>query len=523
MSEKPTQTSAPTGRLQESRAEALGAPRAALGEVGEMDPDTERAVAWVRAVPVPCFALLAGRGGVAVANQAFADEHAGGDVTDLAALDLDARVHPEDRARLGELAGALAGGAPHASREVRLRTGRAYAYYRVDVTRPGAVTGVATLATVQNSDAASRGRQRLTRATRQLELLESSAQFGMFDWDMEGGEEVEWTDGHYRVLGYEPGEIDSRADEFFALVHPGDVEALKEAIGIAIETGEKFAREFRVRHKSGEYVSVLSEGRTHVDTRGRRRLVGMINSVEGRRRAQLDAEQVRAQLREFVYAVSHDLRAPVRHVQSFIAMLREALVDHPDADVASMLGLAGESARKLGEMIDGLLDYSRVEEFVSEARLLDLNAVVDRVLRRLSDRHGEPLAVEKPAGALPRVYASGDLLESVLFILLDNAFKYSRSAAGGGRVGVRFEADHALGPALFVRDNGVGFDERHAAKLFGMFERLHSQSSYAGIGMGLAIARRSVERRGGKIWAWSEVNKGAEFGITIPELRPVDA
>jgi signal transduction histidine kinase len=219
-------------------------------------------------------------------------------------------------------------------------------------------------------------------------------------------------------------------------------------------------------------------------------------------------------LNAFSSAVAHDLRSPLRSIDGFSHVL---LSDHAERlDDAGMLALRRirANAQRMGEMIDGLLSLARVSG--TDLRLTDVNlselatATSDDIRRAISSER--EVNVEVRQGLSAR--ADARLVRVAIHNLLENAFKFTRArTAAHIEVGTRLMDGR---PAFFVADNGIGFDMRHADRLFGSFERLHDDRTYEGTGIGLATVRRIVERHGGTIWAESTPDRGTTFYFTLP-------
>jgi len=227
------------------------------------------------------------------------------------------------------------------------------------------------------------------------------------------------------------------------------------------------------------------------------------------RRLRERTEELAAARREIeavAYSVSHDLRAPLRLIHAHAQMLREDMPSGygPESDLH--VEQIQRGARQLSELIDALLTYSRLGEVELKRERVQLGEVVPEVIAGLKPSR----QVEWRIGELPAVLGDRALLTQVLSILLNNALKYA-SAERRTRVDVGADAD-----GVYVRDNGVGFDMRYAGKLFGLFQRLHRQDEFEGVGVGLALARRIIERHGGRIWADANVGEGAIFRFTLP-------
>jgi light-regulated signal transduction histidine kinase (bacteriophytochrome) len=229
-----------------------------------------------------------------------------------------------------------------------------------------------------------------------------------------------------------------------------------------------------------------------------------------------DLEAANRELEAFSYSIGHDLRAPLRHIDGFARMvldesrgLDEALVRH--------LNTVVQAAGGMGRMIDGLLRLSRVGRARLRRQRVDMAKLVEEARRELGpDAARATLRWE--IGTLPAVSGDPVLLRLVWVYLLSNALKYSsRQAQPKIEVGT-LTADDG-NEVFFVRDNGVGFDMRYGGKLFNVFQRMHRQDEFEGIGIGLATVRRVIERHGGRVWAESKVDEGATFYFRIGEQK----
>ncbi len=221
------------------------------------------------------------------------------------------------------------------------------------------------------------------------------------------------------------------------------------------------------------------------------------------------AQALQREQEVFAYGISHDLRAPLRAIDGFSALLAGS--DSLDADARSHLARIRAASARMGGLIEALLELSRVNRAELHCEPVDLSLLAEWAWAERCER--EP-AREATLDVAPGLRADGDerLLKALLGQLFDNAWKFSR---GPVDVVVRGEhADDALHVSL--RDHGEGFDMRHADKLFEPFQRLHRPEEGAGNGIGLAIARRIVERHGGRLWAQSEPGAGSTFHLVLP-------
>lgn len=229
------------------------------------------------------------------------------------------------------------------------------------------------------------------------------------------------------------------------------------------------------------------------------------------RTAQL--EDANHELEAFSYSVSHDLRAPLRHIDGFVEILQETAADKLDGESREYLQTIANAARQMGKLIDALLAFSRLSRTNVTKRKIGLDLLVRDTLTQLKcETQGRK--IEWVIHKLPEVYADPVLLKQALINLVANAIKYTRT-----REHPRIEIGITLGAheqVVYVRDNGVGFDMRHADKLFGAFQRLHRASEFEGTGVGLANVRRIIHRHGGRTWAEGAVEEGATFYFSLP-------
>jgi PAS domain S-box-containing protein len=232
------------------------------------------------------------------------------------------------------------------------------------------------------------------------------------------------------------------------------------------------------------------------------------------RTAQL--EYSNKELESFSYSVSHDLRAPLRAIDGFSRILKEEYAQTLDTEGNRLLDIVMDSSRRMGELIDNLLSFSRLSRTDMASTTLDMNALVHEALEEV--RHvypGDSMTIVQ--GPLPPAVGDPAMVKQVLINLLSNAFKFTRRNTSPR---IEIGAQTINGErTYFVRDNGVGFDMGHAKNLFGVFQRLHSTEEFEGTGVGLALVQRIILRHGGKVWADAEHGRGATFSFTLPLQR----
>jgi PAS domain S-box-containing protein len=272
-----------------------------------------------------------------------------------------------------------------------------------------------------------------------------------------------------------------------------------------------------LRDERGTPITLLAMVENVTERRHRDEQIARLNRELEARVGDLLA--VNQELESFNYSVSHDLRAPLRHIDGFSRILLEEHGSQIAPAAQRYLDLICGSARRMGRMVDELLELSRTSRIELARQPTMLKSLVDDVLEELRpelrDRH-----IDWHIGDLPFVYCDPNLTRQVFANLLSNAVKFSRPRNPAViEVGqTRRQGE----PVLFVRDNGVGFCGKYADKLFGVFQRLHRREDFEGTGVGLATVQRIVHKHGGRIWAEAELDKGATFYFTLdaPEEPP---
>jgi PAS domain S-box-containing protein len=238
-----------------------------------------------------------------------------------------------------------------------------------------------------------------------------------------------------------------------------------------------------------------------------------IRDITERKRRDEEIRKLNQELEAFSYSVSHDLRAPLRAIDGYCRMLLEDHAKGLDGEGRRVLDVVVSSTRRMGQLIDDLLEFSRLGRTALRVSGLDVSGLVQEALQEL----GEDLAkrrIEMKVSSLPSAFGDRTLLKQVILNLLGNAIKYTRPRElaiieiGG--------ASDETQNTYWVKDNGVGFEMEYAQQLFGVFHRLHSSEEFEGTGVGLALVQRIIHRHGGRIWAEGAVDRGATFYFTLP-------
>jgi light-regulated signal transduction histidine kinase (bacteriophytochrome) len=219
------------------------------------------------------------------------------------------------------------------------------------------------------------------------------------------------------------------------------------------------------------------------------------------------------ELEAFSYSVSHDLRGPLRAIDGFSSILLEDYADTLEAEGQQLLHMVRKNILRMNQLIDDLLAFSRVsrqELKMSEICMEELVSAVVEELRTTAANDRRQLHIQR----LPPARGDPAMIRQVLVNLLSNAIKFSRHKETPViELSARVDATHNL---YCLKDNGAGFDMRYADKLFGVFQRLHSEREFEGTGVGLAIVQRIIQRHGGQVWAEAKIGEGATFYFTLP-------
>ena len=261
------------------------------------------------------------------------------------------------------------------------------------------------------------------------------------------------------------------------------------------------------------------------EVRERRRAEEEVNKLNAElerrvveRTGQLDAAN--KELEAFSYSVAHDLRAPLRHINGFSKILQDDYGPALDATAQDYLKSVCDAAKHMGQLVDDLLKMGLIGRRELMCKLTNLNALMEKVRQDLQPEC-QGRQIDWRIGELPSVECDPGLMTQVFANLLSNAVKYTRRRETAViEVGQVTSDDE---PAIFIRDNGAGFDSRYAEKLFGVFQRLHNAEEFEGTGVGLATVQRIVQKHGGRIWAEAEVDKGATFFFALAASSRVSA
>jgi PAS domain S-box-containing protein len=376
------------------------------------------------------------------------------------------------------------------------------------------------IAAIRDISERSRMLTALTKSEEHLQIALESARVGIWSWDPSAGA-LTWDSHMGPLFGLPPGSQPTNYEESMALVHPEDRAAYVQEAIASLASKEFFDERFRVIHPDGTIRWLASHARVWRDDEGNpKRLAGACWDVSEEQRHALALQRAAEELarsnkdlQQFAYAASHDLQEPLRAVAGCAQILQLRYNDLLDDEGRAVIRHTVDGARRMQTLIEDLLAYSRVG-----TRDMQLHPVCAEEPAREAMLNLEVAITESAAQIwvepLPTVIADSGQLRQLFQNLLANAIKFRGTDPPRIVLSATREEDAWL---FHVADNGIGIDPSHSARVFQVFQRLHTRGTYPGTGIGLAICKRIVERHGGQIGFQSELGAGATFHFSIPD------
>ncbi|MDD4921082.1 MAG: PAS domain S-box protein [Bacteroidales bacterium] len=411
----------------------------------------------------------------------------------------------------------------------------------------------------------------LQESNERLKLILESNPIAIWDWNLETDT---WfaTQKYYTMLGYQPETGNPDRHIWLNRVHPDDRQFVKQKIADVLNHQlETYNYDARMLHADGSYrwQSVIGHVIERDENKKPLRMLGIRMDISEQKKAEeslmnsyeelkitqraslnlmedlqteievrklaenenkklnetleqrvmertMQLEAANNELEAFSYSVSHDLRAPLRHISGFVDLLSKEANDQLTEKEQHYLNIINDSAKKMGILIDDLLSFSRTGRAEMTKTVFNMNQVLEEAKSQVNITP-ENRAIHWSIATLPDIFGDYNLLRQVWINLIDNAVKYTRTRE---KSEIQINCQSQKEEYIFsIRDNGVGFDMQYAQKLFGVFQRLHSITEFEGTGIGLASVRRIIARHGGRIWAEAELDKGATFYFTLPKNK----
>jgi PAS domain S-box-containing protein len=280
-----------------------------------------------------------------------------------------------------------------------------------------------------------------------------------------------------------------------------------------LQVGESWSGEFLVQRRDGTtFPAMVFDSPIYNEQGSLIGIVGVSVDITERKRAEEELQRSNAELQQFAYVASHDLQEPLRMVSSYTQLLAECYQGQLDAQADKFIAFATEGATRMQQLLEDLLDYSRVSRRPQPFEPINCTTILKDVLTDLAVTMQESSAVVT-ADSLPTVLGDRTQLRQLLQNLISNAIKFRREEPPLVHIRAEPQEDFWL---FTVRDNGIGIDPQFAERIFVLFQRLHSRQEYPGTGIGLAICKKIVERHAGRIWVESHLGEGSTFYFTLP-------
>ena len=383
-----------------------------------------------------------------------------------------------------------------------------------------------------NSDITEKKRieEKIKESEERYELAQRAAGIGSWDWNISTGELI-WSDKIEVMFGFRKGHFNKTYDAFIECIHPDDRQLVIDSVNECLKNNKEYDIDHRIVWPDGSIHWVRETGDV-IRNKSKKpiRMVGIVQDITHKKeteekikklnedlfRYSLELTAINKELEAFSYSVSHDLRAPLRSIDGFGEALLEEYSDKLDDVGRDYLRRVRNATQTMGRIIDDLLKLSRITRSPVNHDLVNLTDLSQSIVNELQSNDSKrkvTIHIEKNLTAV----ADKDLMYIALENLIGNAWKFtSKKQHAIIKIGKTTNKNKTV---FFIRDNGAGFDMKYAKKLFVPFQRLHSDSEFPGIGIGLGIVNRVIHRHGGEIWAKGKKDQGATFYFTLREAQ----
>ncbi|MBE2183333.1 MAG: PAS domain S-box protein [Anaerolineae bacterium] len=322
------------------------------------------------------------------------------------------------------------------------------------------------------------------------------------------------------LLGYTPDELAAYENFWTHIIHPEDIDALRQEAAKLVATNAPGILHFRGLHKDGQIVHLESNVVWKWNDAGKHiGALGVLINITQRREIEEalatyaeELERSNKELEQFAYIASHDLQEPLRMVTSYLQLIEQRLGERLDSDEKEFMAYAVDGANRMKGLIQALLVYSRVGRSTQEYESVSIQKVLETVVQNLKISI-EDTDADLQIGSMPEILGSENQLVQLFQNLISNALKFAGDESP--RISISAEEQGSFW-RFEVKDNGIGIEPEFLDRIFIIFKRLHSRDEYDGTGIGLAICRKIVESHGGKIWANSQPGEGTMFNFTLP-------
>jgi len=368
--------------------------------------------------------------------------------------------------------------------------------------------------------------EKVKTAKERYEIVARASNQAVYEWDIVNGSNY-WNEGLNTIFGHERAEGPMSTDTWTENLHPDEKDELFRAVHDAFkDQTSSLTREMRFRCADGSYKTVLDHLVIFYDNNGQPlKMMGAMKDITDRKKHEEAVGELNEQLNKrakelaisneelerFAYVASHDLQEPLRMVSSFLQLLQKKYESQLDKTALQYIDFAVDGAERMKRLILDLLEYSRVGTNKDVLVSTDMNEVVNHVLKNFNNRIMESEAIIK-VNELPVIQANKSQMTQLLQNLISNAMKYNTSFVPEVEIGCN---DRGSSWEFYVKDNGIGVDQKFFEKIFIIFQRLHNRNQFSGTGIGLAICKKIVDRHAGQIWLESTIGQGSTFRFTI--------
>jgi PAS domain S-box-containing protein len=346
---------------------------------------------------------------------------------------------------------------------------------------------------------------------------------------------LNWSEEIFRIFEINPEKFEATYESFLDTVHPDDREFVNLAYTKSLEMKTVYSINHRLLFSDGRIKYVHEQCETVYDGNTPIRSIGTVQDITDSKRAEdalrrfnqelerrvrertVQLETANKELEAFAYSVSHDLRAPLRHIDGFMELLEKKTEHSLDNISRHYMSTISNATRKMSLLIDNLLSFSRQGRQEMSLQPVALELLVHDIIREL-EPETTGRNIEWHIGELPLVTGDAAMLRIVMVNLISNSLKFTQPRQTA-KIEINSIQDGSSETIIFVRDNGVGFDMTYVNKLFGVFQRLHREDEFEGTGIGLANVRRIIGRHGGRTWAEGQIGNGATMYFTVPTTK----
>lgn len=364
----------------------------------------------------------------------------------------------------------------------------------------------------------------LYKSRKKLEIALETGHIGTWEWDLKS-KIVTWDERMEKIFGFKKGKFGKTYEEFENCINEEDLDHFRKSLSQTLKKEIPFETAFRNKQAKGQSHYIATKAILIKNKNGKPvSLIGVCLDISGMQKGaenlllKLNEELLRSnkELEQFAYVASHDLQEPLRMVSSFTQLLAQRYEYKLDEDGKEYIRYAVEGSKRMYDLINGLLAYSRIQMKGGEFKMVNMNRVVEHAARNLNLFFQEK-NIYLVSKDLPLIMADEGQMIQLIQNLLSNSIKFSPS---GSKITISSKSENK-DDLIMIRDEGIGIEPQYFEKIFKIFQQLEP-SRYKGTGIGLAVCKRIVERHGGRIWVESEAGKGSVFQFTVPKTEALE-